>query len=229
MLTYQGFGHGCHLSPVKALIRAFAEYFEGFGHMQGVQEEVSLPWGALITMWPNKHTGFHNRYHPERFDDVDQTVALRDIPDLSLPDLRDEVTYLARHLNQSGVELVLIDKTHPVIDVPTVRMFSPQLRSVINTETHKPYEMMGALYFEAGEREKAQAFLNRSLTESDQIENLGAIPFASIIFSTMMRSIPMDSIYKGDYRAALANLCANKKNGLSGLKQLIGGVMGSTK
>jgi ribosomal protein S12 methylthiotransferase accessory factor len=223
LLTHCGYGNGCHLSPVKALIRALAEYFEGFGTMAAMQSEVSLPWELVKKMWPSRHMGFINLCHPENFERVTGTVTLSEVADVSLPDLRDEVELLVGRLAASGADLILIDKQHAELQIPTVRLFSPQLRSVLNTEIRRPYELLAAACFEGGQRELAAKHYENAQVMPGVTENMDSLPFANMILSAFMRAVPLEKVFHSDYRAFLANATALKKSGMVYIKDMMHG------
>ena len=133
-LLSKGVGHGTYPGPEQAAARALSEYFQAFS----LCHDDIKKRGPDLVAEPNKHYGFLVTYPHDIFYKCGRKKPLSDVKDLSKNDFRDEVEMLVDILAKKGYETVTINKTHPELGIPVVRVFVPGLRSVIVAEVHKP-------------------------------------------------------------------------------------------
>jgi ribosomal protein S12 methylthiotransferase accessory factor len=133
-LLHKGVGHGTYPDPEQALARALSEYFQAFSLLH---DDIKNR-GWALTAEPDRHYGFLVTYPHDIFYNAGRKKLLEDVKDISKTDFKDEAEMLIDILSAKGLETVIIDKTHPQLNIPTVRVFVPGLRSVIVSETRDP-------------------------------------------------------------------------------------------
>ena len=133
-LLHKGVGHGTYLEPRQAVVRALSEYFQAFSLLY---DDIKKR-GFDLEAEPDRHYGFIVTYLHDIFHKARTTKPLGSIKDISADDFRDEVLSMVDILRRKGHETVVINKTHPLLGVPVVRVFVPGFRSVIVSETRDP-------------------------------------------------------------------------------------------
>lgn len=133
-LLHKGVGHGTYTDPEQALARALSEYFQAFSLLH--DDIKNRGWG--LTAEPDRHYGFLVTYPHDIFYKAGRVKPLADLKSISKPDFKDEAELLMGILSAKGLETVVIDKTHPELGIPVVRVFVPGMRSVIVSETRDP-------------------------------------------------------------------------------------------
>ncbi|MFA5104425.1 MAG: YcaO-like family protein [Candidatus Margulisiibacteriota bacterium] len=133
-LLHKGVGHGTYPGPEQAVARALAEYFQAFALLNDDIKKRGLD----LTAEPNKHYGFLVTYPHDIFYKFARKKPLSEVKNLSKDDFKDEVEMLVSILAKKGYETVVINKIHPELGIPVVRVFVPGLRSVIVSEVYDP-------------------------------------------------------------------------------------------
>jgi ribosomal protein S12 methylthiotransferase accessory factor len=199
-LTYRGVGQGTHPDPEKAIIRSLAEYFESYSLMKNVQDEVPLDWGALLARMPAKHMGFLALFNPEMLDQSKRTVQVKDIRDISRPDIKQEIEHILKVLKKFGHDVFFFEKTHPELNIPVCRVWVPGFRSVIVNEMRDTDFIMSEAYFEGGDTAAAESHFKRSLLKS------------SIYFSEYLNVAKPERMFKQNYKENLLAFGGFKKD-----------------
>ncbi|MCX5749987.1 MAG: YcaO-like family protein [Candidatus Saganbacteria bacterium] len=211
-LTYQGVGQGASTDPQKALIRALAEYFEGFSLMCVSQEELNVNWKEVMSALPKKHTGFLPLYNTEMLLKSKKSVTMDEVPSACKPDIKEEILYIMGILEKSGYKTVVIDKTHLKLDIPAVRVCVPGMRVMINMEIKEPRYAISEVYHEAGDsaasiRHFAETVKNNPVTKD---------------YYNVFASIPgSDLIYKKDYIELASSVSDLKKDAVGMVNNLL--------
>jgi ribosomal protein S12 methylthiotransferase accessory factor len=141
---YQGVGSGTHPDPDRALTRAITEYFEGWSQTREVMAFApsNTDWAKTLKSCAPVHGGFCVNYNSEMLD---------------APPAQDPASHEPQTTNHEP--LTIIDITHPVLQIPAFRVFSPTMRSVINTDFYSPYRTIAAALHDAGRAADADAAL----------------------------------------------------------------------
>jgi ribosomal protein S12 methylthiotransferase accessory factor len=213
-LTHQGVGQGCHLDPTKALIRAMAEYFEGFASVRALQDRGGLNWHAVRKVFPKLHHGFHALYNPENLVRCRGRKRLEEVPDRSNPDLLEEIRTLAGVFAAQGWPMTVVDKTRPALGIPTVRVFVPEARSCLNTDfLGSPAATISAVYHEAGNRDAGRRWSQAMLRTHPSFEIARANSLATELLSKMISQAEDGPLAANDFQHNMLVLGRTKKNG----------------
>jgi ribosomal protein S12 methylthiotransferase accessory factor len=153
-LTFEGVGQGCHPDPVKALMRALSEYFEGYTSTKALQSRAALKWSLL----PKGIFGFHALHNAEVFSRATDTVRLGDLESLGRTDFRDEIHLLVARLARHGYQVVVVDKTHPQLGIPVVRVVVPGMRCCIGGNCADPSAALLTVSHESGDPAAIERF-----------------------------------------------------------------------
>ncbi len=129
-ILHKGVGHGTYLEPNQAIIRSVSEYLQAFSLLHDQVREK----GFDLIFKPNKHYGFLVTFPHDNFYKSLKDVKVSEINDFSKSDFKEEAEFLMHLLAKMGYEVVIIDKTHPLLKIPVVRVFIPGFRSVIVSE-----------------------------------------------------------------------------------------------
>ncbi|MFC1540504.1 YcaO-like family protein [Candidatus Margulisiibacteriota bacterium] len=208
-LIHKGCGQGTHPNPEKALIRALSEYFESYSLLKKRVKDVDVDWRPILPRLEKKYTGFLPLYNPGILDQRKKVVKLKDLPDLSRNDIKDEIDHILGVLKKRGYNVIFIDKTHPELQVPVPRIFVPGFRSVISTETEDPLFIMSRAYFEAGDAEIAQELFDRSFLKS------------AFFMPEMAGKTKVKKVFKKDYQQNIIAFGGYKKSSVDKLKTLL--------
>jgi ribosomal protein S12 methylthiotransferase accessory factor len=107
-------GFGCHLEPRLAVQRSLTELNQVFD-----------PTGTLRAPWDVERMSDRSYLFPDL--DRPQVVA-GCLPRLGGADLRADIEQCSRHLEEVGLELVVVDKTRPDIGLHVAQVIVPGLR-----------------------------------------------------------------------------------------------------
>jgi len=207
-LTYQCVGQGTHSDPEKALMRALTEYFEGLALMLRAQKATSFDLLKLIKLSPPAHHGYLARYNPEMLTKSRSVVRLKDMPNVSRSDIKQEIEEAVARLAKNNYKVVVIDKSIAGIGIPGCRVFIPNLRCSVNTEIMSPESALSEVCFEAGELKAAQEHYDAAIKENPALRK-----------NPLLR-INIKKYYQGDYRDHLIRFGSYKRKGLDTLKSL---------
>jgi len=221
-LTYQGFGQGCHTDAAKALMRAISEYVEGLTNTMKVQTALGGDSRGFDHILPEQHLGFHAGYNPKAFDQSAGEHALADIAGCAKADIMDEATAVAQRLDGHGHTVVVVDKTHPKLDIAAVRVFVPSFRSCINTDIQSPSRLLGAVYFEAGDQETARTYWSDALAQHPLVRVGARNPFVRGAIESILGRQRAAMPYARDYRETMKAAGQQKTQGMNMLCQLAG-------
>ncbi len=219
LLTHRGVGQGCHPDPEKALMRACAEYFENLATMAALQTEVTLNWKVLTPILPATHSGFHVHLNQELIDRVERERDLDEVESLARPDIRDEIALILARLAHAGVVAAVVDKTHPRVGIPAVRVFAPRLRSCIATEIRSPADTLRAVYHEAGDPAGA-ARHPRRLEDHPLFRALSVNPLLRLALPQLGAELEQADVFGADFQENLRYTYALKRDARPLLKQL---------
>lgn len=171
-LQHQGCGQGCHPDPIKALIRGLAEYFEGYSLMKQTQNKVNLDFLKVLRKMPPRHYGFLSRLHTELLSAGKMTVRLDQIRDLSSRDIKKEIEKLVTILRLRGLEVIVMEKTHPRLQIPVVRVLVPGMRNPIGFENFSAYGALAQVWYEAKNEEKAFPYFQKYVRQHPLLSRL---------------------------------------------------------
>lgn len=208
-LTYKGAGQGTHPNPEKALIRALSEYFESYSLMKRVEDNIKLDWERIVPKLPRKHFGFLVTLNTDMIEEKrGKIVRLGSLPDLSRPDIKDEVEEIIRRLKKFGHRVYFIDKTNRELGIPVCRLFVPGFRSVVVSETYEPWFILSEVYFEAGDEADSEKYLKQSMLKM------------SFYLPRNALQVRPRQVFKQDYKATLLSYGGIKQNTYEQLKKV---------
>jgi len=207
-LTYQGVGQGTHSDPEKALIRAITEYFEGLALMVKAQKASNFDLLKLIKLVPKQHYGFLALYNPDLLSQRKSVIKLKDIPNVSRSDIKQEVEEAVARLAQKQYKVAVIDKVIEGLGIPGCRVIIPGMRSMISTEIFSPENALSEVCFEAGNIKSAQQHFDAAIEANPVLRRQ----------PLLQRNVRQ--IYQGDYRDNLLRFGGYKRKGLDTLKSM---------
>lgn len=200
-LVYQGCGYGTHPDPEKAIIRALSEYFESYSLLKEKAVTVkNANWPDLLNRLPRRNFGFLAFYNAEMIMKRKRKVKLKELPNLSCDDIKDEILLFLAILKKHHYEAIFIDKTHPDLQIPVPRIFIPKMRNLVVSECFDPYFILSETFFEGKDLVKAQRFLKKS-AQKISFHNPEA-----------MSATDPQILFKEDYRQTLLSYGSFKKN-----------------
>lgn len=211
MLTYQGCGYGTQVNPEKALIRALSEYFESFSLLRNTEEEMGIEFEEVLPKMPAKNYGFLSLFNNDMLEKSSGVVSLRDLPDWSRNDIKDEIEKVIKTLVQHKYDVIFIDKTLPALGVPVPRIFVPGMRSLMVSEFQAPWFILSEVYFEAGDIAGSEKYIEQSLKNSKNL------PF----FTQLLDYAKPKKIFKKDYRETLMFYADYKKDMMGLVKKMM--------
>jgi ribosomal protein S12 methylthiotransferase accessory factor len=126
-------GHGCHLSPGIALLRALTE---------AIQSRLTLIAGSRDDLWLSQYESFADpavlRVERERLA-ASQPARRFDRPSLATSTFEGDVGVLCAALRGAGIEsVVVVDLTRPEIGVPVVKVVVPGLEGHSGGQFYSP-------------------------------------------------------------------------------------------
>ena len=201
-LAYQGVGQGTATNPEKALIRSLAEYFESYSLTKNKETEIKEKLGddvsKYIDKFPKRHMGFHAFYNPEMLDKNAGIIQFEQLHDYAREDIKEEIEELVKSLKYN---VTVIDKTHPTLKIPAVRVFVPGMRNMINCEINSPDIALAEIHFEAKNYEQAQKYFERSMAGNREIRK-------------MTSGVSVRKIFEKDYQQNMVRMMLTKKSAL---------------
>jgi len=202
MLTYKGSGQGCYPNPGKALIRCLTEYFEFFAAIHRIEKkQMWFDWDEFVSFMPKRNYGFINLFNISMFNKKAAVSSRSTIKDLGDQDIAKEINGLIAVLKSRKYDVIVIDKTHPGLRIPVVRVFVPGMRSNIFHETRDVRRIMSLAYHEAQMYPEAVKNLKMSLFGKNYSFHLGEIG-EKIDF------------YDDDYLKTMSNLGTKNNNSI---------------
>ena len=211
-LAYKGVGQGTATSPEKALIRSLAEYFESYSLTKKKEMEFKEKIGEDISKYyeqlPRRHMGFFAFFNPEMLDLDCGTIKIQDLKDHGHNDIKEEIEDEIEDLRRKQLNLVVIDKTHPQLKIPAVRVFVPGMRNMINCEIESPNIALAEVYYEARDYERSQKYFDLAMGATREIRDITA-------------GISVKKVMKKDYLQNLIQLMGTKKSSIDTLKDML--------
>ena len=121
------YGHGCHLSPEVALMRAIDE---------AVQNRMTYIAGSRDDLYHEDYTRNHDLDYTTRvWEESSHPTSMSPFhlfPDASTDTFEGDVELLLSALCRAGIEsVVAVDLTKPEIGIPVVKMVAPGLREAV--------------------------------------------------------------------------------------------------
>lgn len=119
-----GFGYGCHTDPKKAVLRAITEYQQG-------REKLKYNF---------KHTDINPRTKKMTQTvlriDIDMlrklpVVGIESFTDISSDNIKSEIEAVVSILKDKGYDVLIVDKTHQILQIPVFRIFVPGLSNLV--------------------------------------------------------------------------------------------------
>lgn len=201
-LAYNGVGQGTATDPEKALIRSLAEYFESYSLTKSKEKEIKEKLGddvgKYLDQFPKRHMGFHAFYNPEMLDQSAGIVKFSELSGYARKDIKQEIEELVKSLKYN---VTVIDKTHPGLKIPAVRLFVPGMRNMINCEINSPDIALAEIHFEAKNYDLAQKYFERSMAGNREIRK-------------MTSGVSVRKIFEKDYQQNMVRMMLTKKSAL---------------
>lgn len=117
------FGSGCHPDPAVALSRALTEAAQArLTFIAGARDDLTYPDNA--GSWAGRDEPFAAY---EGFEEPAGGAAFEALPDVSSPDVEEDLQRLVTALSAAGWEPYVVDLTREEVGVPVVRAFVPGL------------------------------------------------------------------------------------------------------
>ena len=147
---------GTHTDPVKALFRALTELAQivfrvivRVSMMDGPVDKLQFLKQGIV------YSGMKNKADAAYLTQSNSQINFKDIKNYSKPDIKDEIELCLKILEQKGIEIIVVNKTHPSLNIPVVRVIG--LNSLLNSfSTNRTiYYYQGICYKEAGQYYKA--------------------------------------------------------------------------
>jgi YcaO-like protein with predicted kinase domain len=178
------FGYGCHTSPDKAMIRALTEYIQSH---EGLTSNTSIPSNFDLN---TRQWHFRLNISIEQLAEKGAVINTSDIEDISSPNFKEEIERLTSIISEKGYELIIIDKTHPMLRIPTYRVYAPGFESIAKTSVlnDNTFSLPIALYLHAGMRDQAIQYIETY--RDDLVEE--AQPLLELMIKMKLSSIGSD-------------------------------------
>lgn len=199
-LTHKGCGYGTHPNPEKACIRALSEYFESYSLLKERQKKAEINWAKLLSKVPRRNFGFLTLYNPDILNQRKKVIKISDLPDWSRKDIKDEIKAILKTLKQHRYEVVYMNKTHPQIGIPVVRIFIPGMRNLVVSEFQDADSIMSEVYHEAGDKANALEYAKRSVKRH------------SFSMPEVSAAVDPEKAFRSDYRETLLAINGFKKD-----------------
>jgi oxazoline/thiazoline synthase len=120
-------GFGAHLDPKVGLMRAVTEVNQFFASLDALDDEgLAKAFDPGAVEWWRTSTTVNQPYVVPAVDLP--TRSLRDYPDLTSNDLRDELETAIRLIERQGLQVLLLDQTRPDLGFPVVKAVVPGMR-----------------------------------------------------------------------------------------------------
>lgn len=208
-----GCGYGTHPDPVKAIIRAITEYIQ-------FREGMLVP-GASDISFNTKKGNWQYKFEIDYQELINNSprVDCSSLPNLSSIDIRDEIYSIIDVLRKSNYEVIVIDKTHPGMKIPVVRIFIPDMLPgcLFMSADQNVHSLITQLYYQGGEESMAQDYFEehfdsiivKQFDSLNDLIDLGGLPvdFGMLRQFVTPSVVTLDSIYRKDYRESwLASL-----------------------
>jgi bacteriocin biosynthesis cyclodehydratase domain-containing protein len=117
-------GFGAHLDARVAVMRALTEMNQMLALARSVEPDARR-FAPALDAW---FGAARIEAHPYLVPGVGRATRLTDFPRAARRDLRDDVRWCQRVVEQRGMELLVLDQTRPDIDAAVVRVIVPGLR-----------------------------------------------------------------------------------------------------
>ena len=155
---YIGYGYGTHPDPYKAIIRAITEYiqlsqmtkYNNSAYFKDIQPKYN--WQFTLTVNVEEKIKNSSKIKPDS------------LPNLSSSDFKDELKNIVDVLRKGNHEVIVINKTHPKINIPVYRVFVPTFfpgTSFASSNENDDMIMLEILA-QAGLHEKAQEYYEQN-------------------------------------------------------------------
>ena len=154
-------GQGTHTDPVKALMRAFSEYYESVSAFYRRVGRFAIITNMFADKISSMHTGLLPGCNRDMLFEAGKKIDFGSIPDFGRENIKEEIEHIVRTMDALKTEVVCIDKTHPELKIPVVRVFLPKMRLCMSADFMRPEAVIAQLYHEAGKKDKALEFLKR--------------------------------------------------------------------
>ena len=164
---------GTHTDPIKALFRALTELpqcIRNFSRRQTDEEKNKFSnQGIIFSGVVNKNNSFY-------LEESEKTIDFDSILNSACGDIKDEIDMATDVLARKGIEIIVLNKTHPLLNIPVVRVAG--LNSSLNVFSTKRsiYYYQAMCYQKTGQIDKAiEAFNNENAIkpEADIYKEIG--------------------------------------------------------
>ena len=221
-LAYEGVGQGTHPDPEKALIRGLTEYFEGMSQTMEMEQRLSehsgtavdgkkINWQQYLSDISNpNHGGFIANFRFHMLDRAGGAITMEEINDLSYVDISAELDKLVNILTEHGYEIFYVNKSHPALGVPVVRMFAPGMRSLVNGEIYHPFMAMSGVCHEAGKTKEADVFMRMAHMNSRRKAMTVERQYISMFSPNASNVVPR--VFGEDYQQTFLHAIQSRKH-----------------
>jgi len=228
-IIQSGVGYGCHTDPVKAVLRAVTEYFQGRTGIIKAQQK--LPFKMAMT---KSNYIFNLDIDMQWIVKNNKHIPIHNIKNISSNDFKEEIDCLIEITKQSGFEIIIANKKHTRLNVPVYRVFSPQTEPPVDlcNNYYIPEWIIAQMYYEAGMIEQSEEIIEKY---KDQIPgfmysmiNNFAIPMFGSGISNLLKNIikstklNANQLCKKDYLIVQESVAYIKKSAEETLKDFTG-------
>ena len=149
-----GYGYGCHTDPQKAVIRAITEYVqcrENLIKKLKTSQELKLKKGQ----WESQLN-----INIDKILNKSKIISYNNLPNISNNDFKIEIQTIVEILAKYGFEIIIIDKTHPLLNIPVYRVFVPGLLpgTTIVSLNENDDMLITVTYYQGGQIEAARKY-----------------------------------------------------------------------
>ncbi|OGI12317.1 MAG: hypothetical protein A2Y40_10625 [Candidatus Margulisbacteria bacterium GWF2_35_9] len=152
-----GYGFGCHTDPEKAIIRAITEYTQGRKILLE-KKELAKDFDFKTGQWQ-----FRLNLDMDYIIKHAKVIKASSMPNIKDNDFQIEIQRLVDLFRHKSFELMIINKTHPKLNIPVYRVFSPDLYGVkeMHNVGKSEFFLIVQLYYHAGMISEAKAFYEK--------------------------------------------------------------------
>ncbi len=226
-ILQNGIGYGCHTDPVKSVLRAVTEYFQGrtgiIANQNKLPFKMKMAKGNFI---------FSLNIDIEWIVNNNKHIPINNIKNISSNDFKEEIDSLIEITKQSGLEMLIASKKHPKLEIPVYRVFSPQAEPPVDLceNYYAPEWIIAQMYYEAGMLEQSEEIIEKyrdkmPVFNYSMIDNFATPMFGSDIsnlLKNMIKTTKLNTsqLCKEDYLKVQEGVASLKKFADESLKDL---------
>ena len=166
---------GTHTDPMKALIRALTELPQYIYNIDVLKKRSYSAERIHNIKFINEgmiRSGIVYKKDSDYLTNCSQQINMDEIKNYSQPDIKNEIEVCIDILAGHGIEIIVINKTHPVLNIPVVRVVG--LNSMINSEDTNLsiYYYQGLCYKNSSDLRQAINALNKAAEINPEAERI---------------------------------------------------------